>query len=164
MNLEIPILKIVLLEPRIPQNTGCIARTAAALKLELILIEPLGFSLEDKYLKRAGLDYWPFVNISLYPDFSTYMSTLKKHERILACSKAGGINYRNFKYKNGDNILLGREDTGLPENIKAISDNIITIPMRARANNQGEGGVRSLNLSVSAGIITFEACSQLELI
>ena len=157
-------LKIVLFEPRIPQNTGCIARTTAALDITLILIKPLGFSLEDKYMKRAGLDYWPYVKLEVYDNYESYLKTLTKDERIIACSKSNGRNYKEFNYKYGDNLLFGREDTGLPKVLKDQSDEIISIPMPGGESRIGQGdGVRSLNLSVAMGIISFEASSQLGL-
>ena len=157
-------IKIVLYQPRIPQNTGCIARTSAALKVELVLIEPLGFSLDDKYLKRAGLDYWPFVKINIFPNFNSYHESLDNNQRILACSKSDGINYKKFKYKNGDNLLFGREDIGLPTEIKKDCDEILSIPMPGISNSDGSNGVRSLNLSVATALISYEACSNLQIL
>ena len=152
-------ISIVLFEPRIPQNTGCIARTCAALDIPLILIEPLGFSLGDKYLKRAGLDYWPFVQLKIYPTFDSYQSTLTRDQRIIGCSKSNGSNYRTFKYKSGDQLLFGREDNGLPSNIRNECNKVVSIPMRGASQEDGTGGVRSLNLSVAMGIISYQASS-----
>ena len=157
-------INIVLFEPRIPQNTGCIGRTSAALKVKLILIEPLGFSLDDKYLKRAGLDYWPFINLQIYPNYSKFRETLPNSHRVIACSKSNGKHFKTFNYRNGDSLLFGREDVGLPDYIKQESDHVVSIPMPGISSNEGNDGVRSLNLAVSVGIISYEACSQLKLI
>ncbi len=156
-------LRIALLEPRIPQNTGNIARTCAAFNLKLDLIEPLGFSLEDKYLKRAGLDYWPYVNLSVYKNIDVYMNSLPKTHRIIGTSKKGDINIKNAKFIKGDVLLFGREDMGLASEIKHKCHSIITIPMKCKADSNGEGGVRSLNLSVAAALIGFEAMRQLDM-
>ena len=157
-------INIVLYEPRIPQNTGCIGRTSAALKVKLILIEPLGFSLDNKYLKRAGLDYWPFIDLQIHPNYSKFTETISDNHRIIACSKSNGNHFKKFNYRNGDYLLFGREDVGLPDYIKQESDHIVSIPMPGISSNEGNDGVRSLNLAVSAGIISYEACSQLKLI
>ena len=101
-------LYIALFEPRIPQNTGNIARTCAAFNVPLLLIEPLGFSLESKYLKRAGLDYWPFVDLHIFPDFDNFISCIDTHNRLIGCSKYGGAVSCEFSYKKGDFLLFGR--------------------------------------------------------
>ena len=150
-------ISIALFEPRIPQNTGCIARTCAAFKLPLILIKPLGFSLEDKYLKRAGLDYWKYVNIKVCDDFNHFVSEISKETRLIGTSKSGKSNYKNFNYKENDIILFGREDLGLSEKEQRYCDEILFIPMNGIANKNGNGGVRSLNISVSVGIISSQA-------
>ena len=157
-------INIVLFEPRIPQNTGCIGRTSAALKVKLILIEPLGFSMDDKYLRRAGLDYWPYIDLKIYSDYSNFKKSISKGSRIIGCSKSNGIHFKEFIYKQGDSLLFGREDIGLPDNIKEDCDNIVSIPMPGISLADGSGGVRSLNLSVSTAIISYEACSQLKML
>ncbi len=150
-------LRLVLFEPRIPQNTGNIARTCAAFNLSLELIEPLGFSLDDKYLKRAGLDYWPYVNISCHKSFEDFLNTTTEYNRLIGCSKTYGTNISNLCFKHGDILLFGREDNGLTSDVRNRCHEIATIPMVGSANNFGEHGVRSLNLSVSVGIICFKA-------
>ena len=156
-------LEVALFEPRIPPNTGCIARSCAAFKLPLHLIEPLGFSLEDRYLKRAGLDYWPYIDLTLHSDFYQFKTKLQSHRRIIACSRYGGVPLRSMKFQHGDVLLFGREDTGLPEAIRAATDEIVSIPMPGSADDHGKGGVRSLNIAVAQGLISFEAGHQLGL-
>ena len=154
-------MEISLFEPRIPQNTGSIARTCAAFDITLNLIEPLGFKLENKYLKRAGLDYWPLVKIKNYPNFKKFKES-KKNKRILAFSKKNGIYLKNFKFLENDILLFGREDNGLPENVIKESDSLISIFMpNLELSNDVKKGVRSLNLSVACGIAIYEANKQL---
>ena len=154
-------MEISLFEPRIPQNTGSIARTCAAFNLTLNLIEPLGFKLEDKYLKRAGLDYWPLVNLKNYPNFKKFKDS-KPNKRIIAFSKKNGIYLKNFKFHKDDILLFGREDTGLPSNIIKASDALISIFMpNLDISNNNQKGVRSLNLSVACGIAVYEANKQI---
>ena len=156
-------LRIALFEPRIPQNTGNIARTCAAFNLPLDLIQPLGFSLEDRYLKRAGLDYWKYLDISIYSNFEEYHRLFSGTHRFISTSKIGKNFLGKFTFHHNDIIIFGREDNGLPKNIKDISDEVITIPMPGGTNDLDNLGVRSLNLSVSVGIITFQATNQLGL-
>ena len=154
-------MEISLYQPRIPQNTGNIARTCAAYGITLNLIEPLGFKLEDKYLKRAGLDYWPLVKINRYENFYKFL-TSKNKNRIVSFSKKNGIFLKDYKFKSEDILLFGREDTGLPENIIEKSDSLVSIFMpniESPFNNQK--GVRSLNLSVACGIAIYEAHKQI---
>tara|TARA_Y100000589_G_scaffold17872_1_gene14843 strand:+ start:5271 stop:5756 length:486 start_codon:yes stop_codon:yes gene_type:complete len=154
-------LEIALFEPRIPQNTGSIARTCAAYNVALNLIEPLGFKLDDKYLKRAGLDYWHLMKIYNYVDFKKFR-TSKINKRIIAFSKRGNLYLRDFKFKSNDILLFGREDTGLPKYIVENSDELISIYMPNKASEKIPcDGVRSLNLSVACGIALYEAQKQL---
>ena len=154
-------MEISLFEPRIPQNTGSIARTCAAFDIALNLIEPLGFKLEDKYLKRAGLDYWPLVKLKNYPNFDKFKES-KKNKRIIAFSKKNGIYLKNFKFLKEDILLFGREDTGLPDDVIKGSDSLISIFMpNVEISNNDIKGVRSLNLSVACGIAIYEANKQI---
>ncbi len=155
-------LTVVLYEPRIPQNTGNIARTCAAFNIPLVLIEPLGFSLESKFLKRAGLDYWPLVNVSTFPNFSEYRKTIHPSQRIIAASSRDGCSLSRTKFQSGDILLFGREDNGLPDSIKTKCAFITTINMPGKQQSDGQPGVRSLNLSVSCAIVCFQAGSQLK--
>ena len=154
-------MEISLFEPRIPQNTGSIARTCAAFDITLNLIEPLGFKLDDKYLKRAGLDYWPLMKINRYSNFNVFKNS-KGGNRILAFSKKNGILLRNFIFEKNDILLFGREDNGLPDKILNQSEAIISIFMPKKASELNNYiGVRSLNLSVACGIALYEAHKQI---
>ena len=154
-------MEISLFEPRIPQNTGSIARTCAAFDIKLNLIEPLGFKLEDKYLKRAGLDYWPLVKLNNYSNFNKFKES-KNNKRIIAFSKKNGIYLNNFNFRVDDVLLFGREDTGLPDEVIKESDSLISIFMpNLELPNNTQKGVRSLNLSVACGIAIYEANKQL---
>jgi len=154
-------LEVALFEPRIPQNTGNIARSCAAFNIPLNLIEPLGFKLEDKYLKRAGLDYWPLVTVNKYINFDKFLKK-KSTKRIISFSKKNGIYLRDFKFKEEDVLLFGREDSGLPDCIIDKSDFLISIFMpNLQAKENDKKGVRSLNLSVACGIAIYEAHKQL---
>lgn len=165
MNLPSPDapLRIALFEPRIPPNTGNIARTCVAYKLPLALIEPLGFNIDDRSLRRAGLDYWPHVELSLHPQLNDLLEQLNPIQRIIGISRRGGSDLKQFKFKFGDVLLFGREDYGLPDNIRNSCDHIVTIPMPGSAGLDGKGGVRSLNLSVACALVSFTAGTQLKL-
>lgn len=153
-----PPLQVALFEPQIPPNTGNIARTCAAFQLPLALIEPFGFSLEDRYLKRAGLDYWPHVRLNTYASLSSFLDSLPRNgHRLIGCSRHGGTALPEMHFQRGDILLFGREDSGLPEAIRAQCDEICTIPM------PGGEQVRSLNLSVAAALVSFHAGLQLGL-
>ena len=156
-------MEVSLFEPRIPQNTGNIARSCAAFNIPLNLIEPLGFKLEDKYLKRAGLDYWPLVKINKYRNFEKFLES-KYSRRILSFSKKNGTYLKDFKFQQDDVLLFGREDTGLPEYIIDKSDVLVSIFMpNIQTSNNDQKGVRSLNLSVACGIAIYEAHKQINL-
>jgi len=154
-------LEISLFEPRIPQNTGSIARTCAAFNITLNLIEPLGFKLDDKYLKRAGLDYWHLMKIVNYPDFDVFKKA-KRNNRIISFSKKNGIYLRDFKFQKNDVLLFGREDNGLPDQIIEKCEALVSIYMPNKASDLNNNiGVRSLNLSVACGIALYEAHKQI---
>jgi len=154
-------LEVALFEPRIPQNTGNIARSCAAFNIPLNLIEPLGFKLEDKYLKRAGLDYWPLVTVNKYGNFDKFLES-KLTKRIISFSKKNGRYLKDFKFQEDDVLLFGREDSGLPDCIIDKSDFLISIFMpNLQTRNNEQKGVRSLNLSVACGIAIYEAHKQI---
>ena len=154
-------MEISLFEPRIPQNTGSIARTCAAFDITLNLIEPLGFKLDDKYLKRAGLDYWHLMKIVNYQDFNAFKEA-KKNNRVISFSKKNGIYLRDFKFNKNDILLFGREDNGLPDQIIQKTEALISIYMPNKASEINNNvGVRSLNLSVACGIALYEAHKQI---
>ena len=154
-------MEVALFEPRIPQNTGNIARTCAAFNVNLNLIEPLGFKLEDKYLRRAGLDYWPLVTINKYENYDKFLKS-KLPKRIISFSKKNGTYLKDFKFQEDDVLLFGREDSGLPDCIIDKSDMLISIFMpNLETETKVQKGVRSLNLSVACGIAIYEAHKQI---
>ena len=145
-------LHVILYEPEIPQNTGNISRTCAATGCSLHLIKPLGFELSDKYLKRAGLDYWSLLELHIYENWADFR---EKHPDVrpwMASTKAG-CTYAEVSYDKDDWILFGKETKGLPEDLlRADYERAIRIPMRQEA--------RSLNLSNSVAIVLYEALRQ----
>lgn len=154
-------MKLVLHEPEIPPNTGNVARLCAAFNVELHLIEPLGFSLENRYLKRAGLDYWPHVRLKVWPNWQAFHTQLQPHERLVLASSHGSILLQNFHFQQNDAIIMGSETSGLPANVHQASPYRVRIPYRTMKS----GGVRCLNLSTAAGIFLFTAlnyCGMLE--
>ena len=154
-------LRIALFEPQIPPNTGNIARTSAAFRVPLTLIEPLGFKVDDSSVRRAGLDYWPHVQLSTAPNFQAFQNDLEPGQRLIGCSRRGGSSLSSFGFQRGDVLLFGREDTGLPDTVREACDTILTIPMPGAADDSGQGGVRSLNLSVACALVTYVAGQQL---
>lgn len=142
-------LHIVLFEPEIPPNTGNIARLCAATQTDLHLIKPLGFSIEDKYLKRAGLDYWEYVHISVWSDFAAYLAAAGQSRRLVMTSAKAGLGLHKFEFSNSDSLIFGPETRGLPADIFQQSQFRVRIPI---CNN-----VRSLNLSTAAGIVLYAA-------
>ena len=155
--------RVALFEPRIPQNTGTIGRSCLAFDLSLDIIKPTGFSFDDKYLKRAGLDYWSNVDVNLHDSFDEYKNSYPQ-SRIIALTKKSDNSISNIIYKNTDILLFGREDTGLPNNIMSKCDVVAGIPMPGGENQLKTGGVRSLNLSVACGIVCYSVCLQLNLL
>ena len=148
-------LKIVLHNPHIPPNTGCIARTCAATNTELHLIKPIGFDISNSAVKRAGLDYWPFVKLTTHESWAEFMLyKIKNPGRLIAFSPAGTIGFNSFQYQSNDWIVHGREADGLPYDVIAQCDNLLFIPM-------SNPYVRSLNLSVSAALSLYTAISKL---
>ncbi len=145
---------IVFVEPEIPSNTGNIARTCAATGSILHLVKPLGFSLDDKYLKRAGLDYWPYVKVEVHESLDDFLKEYEGRRMWLATTKGKQI-YTDVCYEDEDMILFGRETAGLPRPfIDANIDRAIRIPMSEDTR------LRSFNLANSANIILFEALRQ----
>ena len=155
--------RVALFEPRIPQNTGTIGRSCLAFDMSLDIIKPTGFSFEDKYLKRAGLDYWANVDVNQYDSFEEYNSSFP-NSRIIALTKKSNNSIANIIYKNTDILLFGREDTGLPNYIMSKCEIVAGIPMPGGENESKSGGVRSLNLSVACGIVSYSVCLQLNLL
>ena len=156
-------LTVALYQPQIPPNTGNIARSCAALGIKLALIKPLGFSIDDKHLKRAGLDYWQYVNLDVYDSFDNFRESLEVQQRIIGCSSYGGKYLTQSNFLEGDILLFGREDSGLPPAIRKQCNYITSISMPNKADSLGRNGVRSLNLSVACGIICHYAGHQIGL-
>jgi tRNA (cytidine/uridine-2'-O-)-methyltransferase len=154
--LTAPLFNVVLVRPEIPQNTGSIARTTAATKTRLHLVGPLGFSIEDRYLKRAGLDYWPLVDLRTYPEWAAFDSVYRT---------AGSANFKYFSarsqksyleaaYRPGDFLVFGSETKGLGEEfLRSRRADTYRIPIF-------EPGVRSLNLSNAVSIVIYEGLRQ----
>jgi len=148
-------LNVVLFEPEIPQNTGNIARTCAATGSRLHLIKPLGFSVKDKYLKRAGLDYWNLVDITYYENFEEFKKTTGDSKVFISTTK-GSKFYTDVAYEDGCYIIFGKETAGLPDYIhQEYKENRIKIPMI------GNVQARSLNLANSVNTVIYEALRQL---
>ena len=148
-------LHIVLVNPEIPPNTGNIARTAAATDSVLHLIKPLGFSLDEKSLRRAGLDYWPYVKVEVHESLEEFMDKYAGKRMWLSTTKGAKL-FSQVEYQDEDMILFGRETAGLPRKlIEKNPDKTIRIPMSRSTR------LRSFNLSNSAGIVLFEALRQL---
>ena len=146
-------LHIVLVEPEIPQNTGNIARTCAATGAVLHLIEPLGFEISDRYLKRAGLDYWQYLELHTYPNLEDFFE--KNQGEFYFFTTKGKNNYTQVEYEGNVYLFFGKETKGLPEDL--IRENLsraLRLPMREK--------IRSLNLSNSVAIAVYEVLRQWE--
>lgn len=147
-------LHIVLVEPEIPQNTGNIARTCAATGCVLHLVKPLGFALDDKQMKRAGLDYWSLLDVRIHENIDDFFANNTAGRFFYVTTKAPR-SYHEATFQDGDYLLFGKETKGLPEALLiANPQRCIRIPMRE--------GVRSLNLSNAVAVVTFEALRQTE--
>ena len=145
-------MNIVLLEPEIPANTGNIGRTCVATGTPLHLIEPLGFMLDEKHLRRAGMDYWKDVDLHTYLDWEGFKDQHKGARFVFATTKGQHI-YSDFKFQENDFIVFGKESAGVPEEILVENpDTCIRIPMI--------GDTRSLNLGNSVSIVLYEALRQ----
>jgi tRNA (cytidine/uridine-2'-O-)-methyltransferase len=147
-------MHVVLYEPEIPPNTGSVARLCAATLTPLHLIEPLGFKIDDKHLKRAGLDYWPFVDLRVHKNWQHFLA-VEKPARLLYFTKKAEQSYTSVDYKDDDFLVFGPETRGLPaemwQDLKACA---LCIPMSGK-------GVRSLNLSNAVSIVLYEGLRQL---
>lgn len=152
--IEVYSLHIVLIEPEIPGNTGNIARLCAATGIELHLVKPLGFSTDDKYLKRAGLDYWHLVKVHYHENFDEVLAMYHGHKFYYLSTKAPRA-YTEVAYTDGDMLVFGKESAGIPEAIlNANWESTVRIPMIAEA--------RSLNLSNAVAIVAYEAMRQMD--
>lgn len=149
---QVIVLHIVLVEPEIPGNTGNIARLCAATGTALHLVRPLGFSTDDRYLKRAGLDYWHLLTLHYYDSFAEVKQAYPKHRFFFNTTKAQK-HHSAVAYQPDDFLVFGKETAGLPESLLAANpDHCVRIPMIE--------GARSLNLSNSVAIVLYEALRQ----
>lgn len=147
-------LNIVLFQPEIPQNTGNIARTCVLTNSKLHLIKPLGFSLDEKHLRRAGLDYWSELDITVYESYEELREKYKDATFYFSTTK-GKNYYEEVKFKQGDFIVFGRESRGLPDSIReANAETCIRVPMVKTS-------LRSLNLSNTVAIVAYEGLRQI---
>lgn len=148
-----PPFNIVLVEPEIPPNTGSIARLCGATNTILHLVRPLGFSTDDKYLKRAGLDYWQFVKIVYWDNLDCFLAE-QDERRLFFLSKKVPRRYTQAHFRPGDYLIFGKETKGISENILSLyHDRCYSIPIY-------NTNIRSLNLAMAAGIVLFEALRQ----
>jgi tRNA (cytidine/uridine-2'-O-)-methyltransferase len=147
-------INIVLFEPEIPQNTGNIARTCVLTDCKLHLIKPLGFSLDEKQIKRAGLDYWQYLDMEIHESYDDLREKYKDSTFYFSTTK-GKKYYTEVSFKEGDFIIFGRESSGLPDRIRdSDPERCIRMPML-------QTSTRSLNLANSVAIMTYEALRQL---
>jgi tRNA (cytidine/uridine-2'-O-)-methyltransferase len=149
---EPPHLQVVLYQPEIPANTGNIARLCGAAEVRLHLIHPLGFKVDDKHLKRAGLDYWPEVDIRYHRGFDDFLSDMDTGKSLFAFSRHALESYTHAVAGKGDYLLFGPETRGLPSKIRDLYP-CYAIPIW--------GNVRSLNLSTAVGIVTYHYLHQM---
>jgi len=143
---------IVLYQPEIPQNTGNIARTCVLTDCKLHLIKPLGFELDEKHLKRAGLDYWQYLQLEVHESYESFIQKYG-NEKIYLASTHGEYHYDEVNFKVGDFIMFGKESSGVPEVVHNNSENI-KVPMI-------NSSTRSLNLSNTVAIIAYEGLRQI---
>jgi tRNA (cytidine/uridine-2'-O-)-methyltransferase len=147
-------MQVVLFEPEIPPNTGSVARLCAATQTPLHLIEPLGYKIDDKHLKRAGLDYWEFVDLHVHKSWVAFLEDVKP-AHLLFFSKKVERSYTSVRYSDDHFLVFGPETRGLPQEMLAANpERAFRIPMSSK-------GVRSLNLSNAVSIVLYEALRQL---
>lgn len=155
-NFLAPLLHVVLIEPEIPPNTGNIGRLCLATGTTLHLVKPLGFSIDDRALKRAGLDYWREVKVALWESFADLRAAQPDDARFFFLTTKTARAYWDAAFRDGDFLVFGRETKGLPETLLAANaEHTLTIPMRPET--------RSLNLATSVGIVLYEAVRQINL-
>lgn len=148
-------LHIVLVEPEIPPNTGNVARLCAATGCALHLVQPLGFSIDDRELKRAGLDYWHAIDVVLHPSLDAFLEQTAERTRWFFSARAQRP-YAQAPFAVGDVLVFGRETKGLPGDLlERESEHALRIPMR-------EGAVRSINLATAVGIVAYAALAALD--
>lgn len=148
-----PPLRVVLVHPQIPPNTGNIARLCAATSSHLHLVEPMGFTITNAQLKRAGLDYWDAISPQVHPSFESFLAA-EKPDRLFLFSTAGSRSYLQARFQPGDALVFGSETEGLPQALlDRYPDSVHGIPMQTEH-------VRSLNLSSAAALVVYEALRQ----
>lgn len=146
-------LRLALYQPDIPQNTGTLLRMSACLGLAVEIIEPAGFDVSDRHLRRSGLDYLDHVPITRHRSFKAFEAWRGAEGiRLVLATTAGALPYTGFAFRDGDCVLMGRESAGVPERVHAAADARVFVPMRS--------GMRSLNVAVSAAMIVGEALRQ----
>ena len=146
-------MRLALYQPDIPQNTGAMLRLAACFSLGVDVILPAGFILEDKRMRRAGMDYIDQVEVARHSSWAAYLESRDRGGRILLLTTKGDRAYTDFAYAAGDTLLVGRESSGVPPEVAEAADARLVIPMRP--------GLRSLNVAMAAAIVTGEAVRQL---
>ncbi len=153
---EDPVLNVVLVEPEIPPNTGNISRTCALTGARLHLVEPLGFSIDERSVKRAGLDYWNHLDVEVHPSLDAFLEKYGDRSLFLATTH-GGVRYTEVSFERGSFILFGKETAGLPKDLIAShAETAIRIPMG------NDPDLRSLNLSNCVAVVVYEALRQLD--
>lgn len=162
-------MELILFQPEIPENTGNVARLCAATGVRLHLIEPLGFSLDETRLRRAGLDYWPLMDNHVWPDLPTLLATVPT-QRLVLTSARHGTPMHQFDFAPDDLLVMGRETAGLPDWVYALSPHRVRIPFHPARRGEDVPveyrtttpikGVRSLNMSTAAGIVLYTALAR----
>lgn len=151
-----PALRLALYEPDIPQNAGTLMRLCACLGVAMDLIEPAGFDASDRNLRRAGLDYLHALDLTRHLAFAHFEAWRRERgARLVLATTRGAVAHHRFSFQPGDILLLGRESAGVPDEVHAIADARVAIPLRP--------GLRSLNVAVAGGILVAEALRQLDL-
>ncbi len=149
-----PPLNVVLVEPLIPQNTGNIARLCVGTASVLHLVQPLGFDISEKAVRRAGLDYWPHLSLRVHEDWPGFLEALPTDARLFGTSRRARRPHTAARFRAGDYLLFGKETTGLsPEILAGLGDDVLCLPRF--------GPVRSLNLGNSVAVVLYEALRQL---
>jgi tRNA (cytidine/uridine-2'-O-)-methyltransferase len=147
-------LNIVLFEPEIPWNTGNIGRTCVAAGAALHLIKPLGFRLDEKEIRRSGLDYWPKLQLTVHEDFAAFLAFLPAKASVLVFTTKARISFRQAPYRKDSYLLFGRESSGLPDDVfRRFPDSLYRVPQSS--------DVRSLNLSTAAALALYEGLRQI---
>jgi tRNA (cytidine/uridine-2'-O-)-methyltransferase len=145
-------MRLALYQPDIPQNTGALMRLAACLGVALDLIEPAGFLLSDRRLKRAGMDYLETLELQRHRSWDAFLAARPAGRRLVLLTTGGTVLYHRFMFEPEDTLLVGRESAGVPDSVHAAADARLRIPMRA--------GLRSLNVALAAAIVLGEALRQ----